>query len=248
MNHTFQHNSISSSILTLESARELFTQDEVAGAFYVVLSGTADMYRNNEMFMRLGPDSVLGAEPLFTPGGTYLYTVKSSGMTRISRYAYPDLLDMLGAQPQIFKQMLNSICTQLKDFWARAGAQAGIAPELYYLGDIRSYGPDQWVIREGEDDTEIFRIVSADKGLEVSRGGHKLAVLENPGDFFGEMASVLEENRTASVRSLGNSILEVYPGSQLQNILTDYPEVAMGIITALSKRLAETTRALTRQG
>lgn len=248
MNYTFQHNSISSSILTLESARELFTQDEVAGAFYVVLSGTADMYRNNEMFMRLGPDSVLGAEPLFTPGGTYLYTVKSSGMTRISRYAYPDLLDMLGAQPKIFKQMLNSICTQLKDFWTRAGAQAGIAPELYYLGDIRSYGPDQWVIREGEDDTEIFRIVSADKGLEVSRGGHKLAVLENPGDFFGEMASVLEENRTASVRSLGNSILEVYPGSQLQNILTDYPEVSMGIITALSKRLAETTRALTRQG
>lgn len=247
MNRTFPHSDMNRSMVTLEGGRELFVQDEEAGCFYVVLSGTADMYRDKTMIMQLGSDSVLGAEPLFSPEGKYLYTVKSSGLLRASRYEYTELLDMFGAQPQIFKQLLNSICKQLKDFWAEAGTRTGISPELHFLGDIRSYKPDQLVIREGEEGTDIFRIVSSEKGLEVSREGHKLAVLQTSGDFFGEMAAVLDEKRTASVRSLGSSILEVYPGDQLQNILSDYPQVSMRIITALSKRLADTTRSLTEK-
>ncbi len=245
MNQTSAYNDISRSVLTLEGGRDLVVQDEEAGYFYVVLSGIVDMYRDSKMVMQLGQDSVLGAEPLFSPEGKYLYTIRSSGMVRVSRYSYPDLLDMLGAQPRIFRQTLNTFCAQLKEFWSGTAATKCIAPDLHFLGDIRSYESNEWVIREGEDDTEIFRIVSTDKGLEVSRGGHRLAVLQTSGDFFGEMASVLNEKRTASVRSLGNSILEVYPGARLQSILADYPDVSMRIITALSKRLAETTKALT---
>jgi CRP-like cAMP-binding protein len=245
MNQTAAYKDIDRSLLTIEGGKDLLIQDDDAGFFYVVLSGIVDMYRDDKMVMQLGPDSVLGAEPLFSPEGKYLYTIKSSGMVRVSRYDYTDLLDMLGAQPRIFRQILNSLCAQLKEFWAGTAATNCVAPDLHFLGDIRSYGPGEMVIREGEDDTEIFRIVSADKGLEVSRDGHRLAVLNSSGDFFGEMATVLNEKRTATVRSLGNSILEVYPGARLQNILTDYPDVSMRIITALSKRLAETTRALT---
>ncbi|MFO7727983.1 MAG: cyclic nucleotide-binding domain-containing protein [Desulfonatronovibrio sp.] len=236
---------ISRSMVTLENGRELFVQDDKADFFYVVLSGRIGVYRDKQKITELGPDAVVGAEPLFSPGSSYFYTVRASGMVRVSRYAYSDLLDMLGAQPGIFSQILNSLCAQLKDFWFRTGSDMGAAPDLHFLGEIRSYAPDEMVIREGEFDTEIFRIVSSEKGLEVAREGHRLTILETPGDFFGEMAAVLDEKRTASVRSLGNSILEVYPGDQLQNILTDYPQVSMRIITALSKRLAETTKELT---
>lgn len=236
---------ISGSMVTLESGKELFIQDDYAGYFYVVLSGTVDIYHDKEIVMRLGPESVLGAEPLFSRESRYLYTVKSSGTVRFSRYSYLELLDMLGAQPRIVGQILNSICHQLKQLWTGAGLRAGIAAAQHFSGDIRSYKSDEWVIREGEDDTQIFRIVSAEKGLEVSRGGHKLAILQNPGEFFGEMAAILNEKRTASVKSLGNSILEVYPGDHLQKIFADYPQVSMRIISALSQRLAETTKALT---
>ncbi len=239
------YNDMSRSMITLEGGKELFVQDEQADFFYVVLSGAVDIYRDNQKVLELGPDAVLGAEPLFSPGGKYIYTVKSSNLSRVSRYAYSDMLDMLGAQPRLFTQVLNSLCAQLKEFWAGAGLSACEAPDLHFLGEIRSYSHNQTVIHEGAEDTEIFRIVSCERGLEVSREGHKLAVLQTPGDFFGEMAAVLGEKRTATVCSLGNSILEVYPGEQLQNILSDYPQVSMRIITALSQRLAETTKALT---
>ncbi|MFP4084665.1 MAG: cyclic nucleotide-binding domain-containing protein [Desulfonatronovibrio sp.] len=236
---------ISRSMITLENGRELFVQDDKADFFYVLLSGKVDIYRDKQKITEIGPDAVAGAEPLFAPGSSYFYTAKAAGMVRGSRYAYSDLLDILGAQPRIFSQVLNSLCAQLKDFWFQAGPDTPAAPDLHFLGEIRSYGSGEMVIREGEFDTEIFRIVSCEKGLEVTREGHSLAILQTPGEFFGEMAAVLDEKRTASVRSLGSSILEVYPGDQLQNILADYPQVSMRIITALSKRLAETTKDLT---
>jgi len=248
MIQTFAQSGMSSSVMVLEGGAVLFDQEVKADCFYVVLSGSADIYLNNEMVTQCGPESVLGAEPLFSQGGRYLYTVKSSGRVRASRYLYPELLDMLGSQPGIFKQMLDSFCGQLQDFWTRAGIHTVADPELYFMGDVRSFGPNQWIIREGEGTTDIFRIVSAEKGLEVSRGGHKLALLQTPGDFFGEMAAVLGEKRTASIRSLGDCILEVYPDHQLQNILADYPGVSMRIIKNLSGRLDQTTRALTGNG
>jgi CRP-like cAMP-binding protein len=244
MRQTFIPSDINHSLMTLEQGAELFAQGNNADCFYIVLSGSVDIYRDKEMVMKLGPESVLGAEPLFSPQGSYLYTAKSSDAVRLSKYTYLELLDILGTQPVVLKQILNSIFGQLTDFWAGTDARQGNVPAHHFSGDIRSYQPDQWVIREGEYDTEIFRIVSTDRGLEVSKKGHKLTVLQNQGEFFGEMAAILNEKRSASVRSLGNSILEVYPGAHLQKIFTDYPQVSMRIISALSQRLAETTRAL----
>lgn len=244
MRQTLAHSDINHSVITLDQGMELFAQGNNAHCFYIVLSGSVDIYRDKEMVMQLGPESVLGAEPLFSPKGSYLYTAKSSDRVRLSRYSYPELLDILGTQPVVLKQMLNSIFGQLTDFWTETYARQGNITAHHFSGDIRSYQSNQWVIREGEYDTEIFRIVSTDKGLEVSKEGHTLTVLHNQGEFFGEMAAILNEKRSASVRSVGNSILEVYPGNHLQKIFTDYPQVSMRIISNLSQRLAETTRAL----
>ncbi len=243
MNTGFHYSDPDSSLITLKSGMDLFSQDDQAGLMYVVLSGGVDIYRDRKLVMNLGPESVLGAEPLFILEDRYLYTARSSAISRFSSYQYSDLFDIFGTQPMIIKQILHSISRQLGSLWS--GARAQDLSDLQFLGDIRTYGPGQWVIREGEDDTSLFRIVSAQKGLEVTKDGQKITVLRTPGDFFGEMAVVLGEKRTASVRSLGDAILEVYPGDQLQNILSDYPLVSMRIITALSKRLAETTRSLT---
>ncbi|WP_045215220.1 Crp/Fnr family transcriptional regulator [Desulfonatronovibrio magnus] len=229
----------------VDPGTQIISQGMEADRIYVILSGRVDILCHGKKVIELGPESVLGAEPVFFPETSYLYSAIVSRQTRISEYHYSDILDMISTSPDLFHQIFSSMSKQLGKLWNEIGENVEHEQnDMHFVGEIRSYTENQWVIQEGQEDTDIFRIVSSDKGLEVSRSGHKLATLNTPGEFFGEMAIILGEKRTASVRSLGNSILEVYPGHQLQNILADYPGIAMRIIKAMSQRLAHTTKAL----
>lgn len=99
-------------------------------------------------------------------------------------------------------------------------------------------------MQDGERSKEIYRIISTDKGLEVVKNGNQLAVIREPGEIFGEMACLLNEGRTAGIRSLGNSVLEVYSPEQLLAMLSDYPDFSLRLVTTLAQRLAKTSREL----
>jgi CRP-like cAMP-binding protein len=64
---------------------------------------------------------------------------------------------------------------------------------------IRSYPPEACIIRQGDDDTNLFVILSG--RVKVMRGEKELALLES-GDFFGEMALLTGASRSADIYSL----------------------------------------------
>lgn len=64
---------------------------------------------------------------------------------------------------------------------------------------IRNYPPEVCIIRQGDDDTNLFVILSG--RVKVMRGQKELAVLET-GDFFGEMALLAGASRSADIYSL----------------------------------------------
>ena len=66
----------------------------------------------------------------------------------------------------------------------------------------RAFHQGQMVIREGDNSTSLFVIVSGK--MEVSRGGEKIATLL-AGQHFGEMALLSARARTASVDSKSNA-------------------------------------------
>ncbi|WP_028574262.1 cyclic nucleotide-binding domain-containing protein [Desulfonatronovibrio hydrogenovorans] len=230
------------STVVMEEGRELLVQDRLADCLYLILSGRIDLFRDRDKVLQLGPGSVVGAEPLFCRSRSYTYSAVCVGTVRASRYYYSQILDQLGLAPEPVRGILDSLGHQLDFFWT-AGRDSDLSRE-HFLGQIRTYDPGQWIIREGNIDTDIYRIVSTDGGLEVSKDGRELARLDAPGEFFGEMAWILGEKRTASVRALGRTVLEVHPGEQLESIVSQYPQLAMRIITALSGRLARTSREL----
>ena len=69
------------------------------------------------------------------------------------------------------------------------------------------------------------------------RSGEYAGNLGSAGKLFGEMAAVFEQPRTATIRSLGQSALEVSPSPMLPHIVSDYPELSWRIIQGLSQRL-----------
>lgn len=89
--------------------------------------------------------------------------------------------------------------------------------------------------REGEIGHEFFVIDSGT--AEVTRGGEHLADL-GPGDFFGEMALLREDRRTATVTASSPMTVIVLTRASFRAIDRSMPRVHEAISKAIEERHA----------
>ncbi len=78
--------------------------------------------------------------------------------------------------------------------------------------------------------------------VAVLRGGKKIAEITEPGEYFGEMAAILDESRSASILSSGRCTVKRYPGDKLSELIEKYPEVSRHLFKTLTVRLQKTDR------
>jgi CRP/FNR family transcriptional regulator, cyclic AMP receptor protein len=91
--------------------------------------------------------------------------------------------------------------------------------------------------REGDFGDEFFMIDSGT--AEVSRGGETIAEL-GPGDFFGEMALLEADRRTATVTAKTEMSLIVMTRSSFRSLDRAQPTVHATIAKAIAERHAPT--------
>jgi type IV pilus assembly protein PilB len=110
--------------------------------------------------------------------------------------------------------------------------------------DIEKYEDKDVIIREGNKDIDFFKL---DQGaLDVVKDGKKIAEIVEPGVYFGEVAALIDEPRTASVVSNGRSRVTRYPGDKLAEVIQDYPEVAKHLFEVTAGRLHDTNKRLAK--
>jgi CRP-like cAMP-binding protein len=90
------------------------------------------------------------------------------------------------------------------------------------------------LVREGDFAYEFFAIQNGTATVE--RDGQSVATL-GPGDYFGEIALLETERRTASVRASSPMQLIVMTGPDLRNVLHDTPELAAEIRSTIRERM-----------
>lgn len=108
--------------------------------------------------------------------------------------------------------------------------------ELYEDGDV--------IIREGNKDIDFFKLIRG--GLTVVKGGKKIAELTEPGEYFGEMASITGEHRTASIISQGRSTVKRFPGDKLEEIIEKYPDVSNYLFKTMTRRLQKSNQIIVK--
>ena len=87
--------------------------------------------------------------------------------------------------------------------------------------------------REGELGDKFFVIESGT--ADVTRGGEPVAKL-GAGDFFGEIALIREERRTATVTATSPMVLIVMTGSSFRSLDSSIPELRETVSKALTER------------
>ena len=78
--------------------------------------------------------------------------------------------------------------------------------------------------------------ILVDGGAEVRRGSGRVAKL-GPGDFFGELALILQRPRTATVTLTTRSRLLAISAHNFQPLLKRSPAIQLKLLEALAERL-----------
>jgi CPA2 family monovalent cation:H+ antiporter-2 len=116
--------------------------------------------------------------------------------------------------------------------------------ELLSLFKPRSAAPGERVIRAGDVGTEMFFISSG--AVEVAIGDRKKIPL-GPGDFFGEMALLSGERRTADVTAIDYCLFLVLTKVDFDKFIASYPHLRQRI-NEIAARRAEENRGLQAPG
>jgi type IV pilus assembly protein PilB len=110
--------------------------------------------------------------------------------------------------------------------------------------DMEVYEDKDVIIRENNTDTDFFKLIQG--AVYVVKGGKKIAEITQPGEYFGEMAAITKDARSASIISKGRCKVKRFPGDKLEEVIEKYPEVAKHLFTVLAARLHQTDRRLVR--
>lgn len=227
-------------IRTYGEDKEIIAEGEHGGHFYVVLSGNVKITRHERQLCILGERDVFGLESCFLNQPSSV-SARSLDNTRIAMYDRDAIEFILYERPQMSKGILLSILGQLTQTSQAAVREAAVKAENV---DMRFYGDNEVIIEEGARETDIFKLISTEQGLIVSKSGNEIGRIMTPGEFFGEMASLLKQKRSATITSKGSSVVQVYSADNLQDMIEDHPELAKRIISTLGKRLSQAIKKI----
>jgi len=134
--------------------------------------------------------------------------------------------------------------TSFEEILKKTTISKEVLPAYLINPDIEQYMDKDIIIREGNTDIDFFKLVQG--GLYVIKGGKKIAEINQPGDYFGEMSAITGEPRSASILSKGRSQVKRFPGDKLIEIIEKYPDVAKHLFMLLAERLNKTDQQFVR--
>ena len=212
----------------------IVAEADPSNRFYVILKGEVEIFQNKKSIRVLKEGDIFGLENFYL-NRTYTTSAHSLSTSRIATYPTKLIRDIIYNRPQLTEKILQSVMTQLEQTTQIAEEYiplenvVDITELIFHKGDV--------IIQEGTAGIDIYQLVESDKGLIVTKGGSEVGRINRPGEYFGELSPILKQPRTATVLSLGRSVVKVFSGDNLEQILLAYPHLAKVIIDTLAKRL-----------
>lgn len=109
----------------------------------------------------------------------------------------------------------------------------------------RIYAKDTIIFNEGDTGSAMFYVLSGRVCLErVDCSVKKMLAQVGPGQYFGEMATLIDVRRTATARALADSHLAVIDAATFQNMISESRETALAMLRVFATRLKNSNAAL----
>ena len=217
-------------VSVFRAGEQIISQGAGCPCFFVILSGLVVLRQDGKRLRSLGEQDIFGLESLLLKRPSD-YAAEAVEKCRIAKYA-PEVLDYLMEQsPRMLQNLLLSILRQLKNtarnlLDSPPLSLAATQERFHFFSDGETIG------KEMESGQALYRLVTTAGWLQVTLEGREITRISHPGEFFG--APLLPGK--ASVRSIGQSVVEKYGGGELDIIIRDYPDSALKIMQTMIER------------
>ncbi|CAL8102346.1 unnamed protein product [Calicophoron daubneyi] len=183
----------------------IIREGQLGDALYVVADGVLEVSKGSQLLGRMDLGRAFGELAL-------LYNCNRTASVRALTNASVWTLDR-----SVFQQIMMSSCLHQHEeyvkFLKSVPALRNLSTaKMHKLADVLEsvyYGPDEYIIREGEVGETFFiiqsgrvRVTKALEGTEETKEIRQLA----EGDWFGEKALYTSENRSANVISMSGGV------------------------------------------
>ncbi|MEQ1638013.1 MAG: Crp/Fnr family transcriptional regulator [Methylococcales bacterium] len=104
---------------------------------------------------------------------------------------------------------------------------------------LAKYAKHAAIITEGEETTSLYIVISGKARVFTSYADGKEVTLltQGAGSYFGELALLTDEPRSASVTTLENSVCGIISKTDFLNWLALHPNVAIDLLGILSEKV-----------
>jgi CRP-like cAMP-binding protein len=233
------------SVKEYRSGEVIVREGDSNGLFYAILQGEVQIYQLDKPIRILSDHDVFGLENHYR-GIPYSTTAKALSPSRVAAYESEAIEDIVYSKPGLVSMVLRSAYLQLEQ--TTSVAESNIPYSETINLDVQEFADGETIIEEGTSGTEIYKLYQAEQGLEVLKKGLRIGMITKPGEYFGEMSFILNEPRSATIRSAGRSLVEVIPVQDggLEKIISENPEMANKIISSLAQRLKQANLLIVR--
>ncbi len=141
-------------------------------------------------------------------------------------------------------QKVREGVTSVEEALRRTVAHKESLPAYLVNPDQEQYEDGDTIIREGNTDIDFFKLIRG--SLTVIKGGKKIAELTEPGEYFGEMAAITGEHRSASIISQGRCTVKRFPGDKIDEVIEKYPDVTNHLFKTMTIRLHKSNQIIVK--
>nr|BAH90400.1 Crp/Fnr family transcriptional regulator [uncultured bacterium] len=108
---------------------------------------------------------------------------------------------------------------------------------------LRRYRRRTVLIEKGDPPTSMYIIVEGRVRVYIADENQKEVTLntQGPGEYFGELAILMDSPRTASVMTTEDSAFYVMEKDEFKDFLAAHPRSAFALIQSLARRVADLT-------
>lgn len=228
----------------LKSGKMLMVQGTSGREMYLLLKGNAEVsVRDNtgrmKPLVQLRPNSLIGEQAILSrvEHSVNVKALENIVFLDIGHKLIEDIV-----RREDLKNDLENLRSRIEisQFVSSAGIFNDFPPEIMNIfveaGDLVNFPKGGEIVTEGEDDKTFYMLLRG--SVQILKGEVEVAKL-GKGDFFGEIALIANSKRTATVRTLEDTLLLYIEDKQFWKILSENIELAMYLESVGRHRMSD---------